>query len=36
MAPLDGGVKMQFDRWLENSSASSGQEAGREIAAMYR
>jgi len=24
------------DRWLENSSASSGQEVGREIAAMYR
>ena len=25
-----------IDRWLENSSASSGQEVGREIAAMYR
>jgi hypothetical protein len=24
------------DRWLENSSASSGQEVGREIGAMYR
>jgi hypothetical protein len=24
------------DRWLENSSASSGQEVGREIAVMYR
>ena len=24
------------DRWVENSSASSGQEVGREIAAMYR
>ncbi len=24
------------DRWLENSLASSGQEVGREIGAMYR
>ena len=24
------------DRWLEQSSASSGQEVGREIGAMYR
>jgi hypothetical protein len=24
------------DRWLENASASSGQEVGREIGAMYR
>lgn len=24
------------DRWLENASATSGQEVGREIAAMYR
>jgi hypothetical protein len=24
------------DRWLENSSATSGQEVGREIGAMYR
>jgi hypothetical protein len=25
-----------IDRWLENSTASSGQEVGREIGAMYR
>jgi hypothetical protein len=24
------------DRWLENSNASTGQEVGREIGAMYR
>jgi hypothetical protein len=24
------------DRWLENSSATSGQEVGREIGSMYR